>query len=335
MSSRALILGCSGIRLTARETAFFRDVQPWGFILFKRNIGTPAEVRALTSALRDTVGRADAPILIDQEGGRVQRMGPPHWPIYPAGSRFARLNGSGQAMARLGARLMAHDLASVGINVDCAPMLDVPIEGTDNIIGDRAYARDAASVAALGRAVAEGLMSGGVLPIIKHIPGHGRATCDSHLHLPVIDADRATLEAADFRPFQALADMPIAMSAHVVLTAVDPRRPATQSKAVIDTVIRGTIGFDGLLMTDDLSMKALKGSYRERTERAFAAGIDVALHCNGLMRQMRGVVEATPYLTGAPLRRAEAALARIAKGAEGFDVVEARSRFEAGLAVAA
>ncbi len=335
MSSRALILGCSGIRLTERETAFFRDVRPWGFILFKRNIGTPDEVRALTAALRATVGRADAPILIDQEGGRVQRMGPPHWPKYPAGNRFSRLNGSGQALARLGARLMAHDLASVGINVDCAPMLDVPIEGTDNIIGDRAYARDAGSVAALGRAVAEGLMAGGVLPVIKHIPGHGRATCDSHLHLPVIDADLATLESADFRPFRALADMPLAMSAHVVLKAIDARRPATQSKTVINSIIRGTIGFDGLLMTDDLSMKALKGSYRQRAEKSFAAGIDVVLHCNGVMRQMRSVVEAAPILSGVPLRRAEAALARIADGAQGFDVAEARSRFEAGLAVAA
>ena len=335
MTCRALILGCSGTRLTAKEAAFFRDVRPWGFILFKRNIGTPDEVRALTDALRATVGRADAPVLIDQEGGRVQRMGPPHWPKYPAGARFGRLNGSGRAMAWLGARLMAHDLASVGINVDCAPMLDVPVEGTDAIIGDRAYASDADSVAELGRAVAEGLMAGGVLPVIKHMPGHGRATADSHFKLPVIDADRAALGASDFRPFQALSDMPLGMSAHIVFTAIDPRRPATQSPTVIREIIREKIGFDGLLMTDDVSMQALRGSYRQRAEASFAAGIDVVLHCNGRMRQMRGVVEGARELSGASLRRAQAALARLSGGAEGFDVAEARSRFEAGLAAAA
>ena len=334
MTCRALILGCSGPQLTAKEAAFFRDVQPWGFILFKRNIGTPDAVRALTDALRETVGRADAPVLIDQEGGRVQRMGPPHWPKYPAGARFGRLNGSGRAMAWLGARLMAHDLASVGINVDCAPMLDVPVEGSDDIIGDRAYASEPDSVAELGRAVAEGLMAGSVLPVIKHIPGHGRATADSHFHLPVIEADAATLEATDFRPFRALADMPLAMSAHVVYAALDPERPATQSRHVIETIIRESIGFDGLLMSDDISMKALRGSYRRRAERAYAAGIDVVLHCNGRMRQMRGVVEAAPLLEGAASRRAKAALARLAGVAEGFDVAEARSRFEAGIAAA-
>ncbi|GEP10453.1 beta-N-acetylhexosaminidase [Methylobacterium gnaphalii] len=335
MTCRALILGCSGKTLTAREAAFFRDAQPWGFILFKRNIGTPDEVRALTAALRDTIGRADAPVLIDQEGGRVQRMGPPFWPKYPAGARFGRLNGSAKAMAWLGARLMAHDLADVGINVDCAPMLDVPVEGTHEIIGDRAYARDANSVAEIGRAVAEGLMAGGVLPVIKHLPGHGRATSDSHMQLPVVDADRASLEATDFRPFQALADMPLAMSAHVVYPHLDPKKPATLSRIVIEDIIRDTIGFDGLLMTDDLSMKALKGSYRRRAEAAFAAGIDVALHCNGQMRQMRSVVEGTPLLSGMSLQRAHAALARLSNSSESFDVAEARSRFEAGLAAAA
>jgi beta-N-acetylhexosaminidase len=335
MTCRALILGCSGTTLTAHEAAFFRDAQPWGFILFKRNIGTPDAVRALTSSLREIVGRADAPVLIDQEGGRVQRMGPPFWPKYPAGARFGRLNGSAKSMAWLGARLMAHDLADVGINVDCAPMLDVPVEGTHEIIGDRAYASDAGSVAEIGRAVAEGLMAGGVLPVIKHIPGHGRATSDSHMQLPVVDADRASLEATDFRPFQALADMPLAMSAHVVYPHLDPKKPATLSRTIVQDIIRGVIGFDGLLMTDDLSMKALKGSYRRRAESVFAAGIDVALHCNGQMRQMRGVIEGTPVLTGEALRRAEAALARLGGRAEGFDVAEARSRFEAGLAAAA
>jgi len=332
MTSRALILGCSGTVLTPEETAFFREVRPWGFILFKRNIGAPDEVRALTAALRATLGRDDAPILIDQEGGRVQRMGPPHWPKYPAGARFGRLDGAGAAMARLGARLMAHDLASVGINVDCAPMLDVPADGSDAIVGDRAYGASPDLVAGIGRAVAEGLMAGGVLPVIKHIPGHGRAACDSHHHLPVVDASRETLEATDFRPFRALADMPLAMSAHVVFTAIDPERPATQSATVIREIVRGLIGFDGLLMTDDLSMNALAGSFRERAEASFSAGIDAVLHCNGRMDEMRAVVEAAPVLGGEPLRRAKAALARLAARSEGFDVAEARARFEAGLA---
>ena len=334
MSSRALILGCAGRVLGADEAAFFRQAQPWGFILFKRNIGTPDEVRALTGALRETVGRADAPILIDQEGGRVQRMGPPHWPAYPPGRRFGGL-AAGAAMARLGARLMAHDLASVGINVDCAPVLDVPVAGSHDIIGDRAYGETPETVAEFGRAVAEGLMDGGVLPVMKHIPGHGRAACDSHKSLPVVEASRESLAAQDFRPFRALRDLPMAMSAHVVFTALDPERPATQSRVVIDEIVRGAIGFEGLLMTDDLSMHALTGPFRERAELAFRAGIDVALHCNGERAEMEGVVAGTPILAGRALERAGAALARLAAGGEGFDVAEARARFEAGLSAAA
>ncbi|MDP4025889.1 beta-N-acetylhexosaminidase [Methylobacterium sp. NEAU 140] len=335
MSSRALILGCAGKTLSAEEAAFFRDVRPWGFILFKRNIGAPDEVRALTRSLRDCLGRAEAPILIDQEGGRVQRMGPPHWPAYPAGRRFGRLEGAAAAIARLGARLMAHDLAEVGINVDCAPVLDVPAPGSHDIIGDRAYGSSPDTVAEIGRAVAEGLMAGGVLPVMKHMPGHGRAACDSHHGLPVVDAGLDALEADDFRPFRALTDLPMAMSAHVVFTAIDPERPATQSAAVVETIIRGAIGYDGLLMTDDLSMHALTGPFRARAEAAFAAGIDVALHCNGDMAEMRAVVEGTPALAGDAARRAAAALARLDAAGEGIDVPEARARFAAALAAAA
>ena len=334
MTSRALILGCAGKSLSAEEAAFFRDVRPWGFILFKRNIGTPAEVRALTASLRDCLGSDGAPILIDQEGGRVQRMGPPHWPAYPAGGRYGRLNGSAEAIAHLGARLMAHDLADVGINVDCAPVLDVPAAGSHDIIGDRAYGTNPASVAQIGRAIAEGLMAGGVLPVMKHIPGHGRAACDSHHGLPVVDAPRDALAAEDFGPFRALADLPMAMSAHVVFTAIDPDRPATQSSIVIRDVIRGAIGFDGLLMTDDLSMHALTGTFRARTEHAFAAGIDVGLHCNGAMDEMRGVAEAAPLLAGRAAERAAAALARLDPVGDPLDVPEARARFEAALAAA-
>ena len=328
--ARAVILGCSGTTLTREEIAFFRDVRPWGFILFKRNIGSPDEVRALTDALRETVGRTEAPVLIDQEGGRVQRMGPPHWPKYPSGRRVGALP---LDLARLGARLMAHDLAQVGINVDCAPMLDVPVAGSDDIVGDRAFGTDPQAVIATGRAVAEGLLAGGVLPVIKHMPGHGRATCDSHLALPEVSADRESLAANDFRPFRALADLPLAMSAHVVFTAIDAERPATLSPTVVRQIIRGDIGFDGLLMTDDLSMHALQGPFRARAEAAFAAGIDVVLHCNGRMDEMHRVVEAAPFLAADPARRARTALARLA-APEPFDVAEARARFEAALPVA-
>jgi beta-N-acetylhexosaminidase len=229
---------------------------------------------------------------------------------------------------------MAHDLAEVGINVDCAPVLDVPAPGSHDIIGDRAYGSDPAAVAEIGRAVAEGLMAGGVLPVVKHMPGHGRAACDSHHDLPVVEASLDSLAAQDFRPFRALADMPMAMSAHVVFTAIDPERPATQSREVIRTVIRGAIGFDGLLMTDDLSMHALTGTFRDRTQAAFDAGIDVGLHCNGVMDEMRAVAEAAPLLAGRAAERAGAALARLDPAGDGLDVPEARAQFAAALAAA-
>jgi beta-N-acetylhexosaminidase len=229
---------------------------------------------------------------------------------------------------------MAHDLAEVGINVDCAPVLDVPAPGSHDIIGDRAYGTDPDAVAEIGRAVAEGLMAGGVLPVVKHMPGHGRAACDSHHDLPIVDASLDSLAAQDFRPFRALADMPMAMSAHVVFTAIDPERPATQSREVIRTVIRGAIGFDGLLMTDDLSMHALTGTFRDRTQAAFDAGIDVGLHCNGVMDEMRAVAEAAPLLSGRAAERAGAALARLDPAGDGLDVPEARAQFAAALAAA-
>ena len=273
MSPRALILGCAATELGSEERSFFRDADPWGFILFKRNIGSPgAGQRASTAALRETVGRADAPVLIDQEGGRVQRMGPPHWPAYPPGRAFGRLGPDDALVARavawLGARLIAHDLRAVGITVDCLPVLDVPVRGAHDIIGDRAYGDDPRTVSILGRAAAEGLLAGGVLPVIKHMPGHGRAVADSHEQLPVVEASREELEAHDFPPFRALADMPLAMTAHVVYAAIDALNPATTSRRVMAEVIRGHLGFDGLVMSDDLSMKALSGGFRERAEAA-------------------------------------------------------------------
>lgn len=339
MSARAFIAGCSGLTLARDEASFFRDARPWGFILFRRNIGDPAQVKALCHALRDTIGTADAPILVDQEGGRVQRLGPPHWPKYPAGATYLRACAADRDaacdLARSAARLMAHDLAALGITVDCLPVLDVPVPGAHGIIGDRAYAEDPESVAALGRAAAEGLMEGGVLPVMKHIPGHGRAGADSHEALPVVDASLDDLRARDFAPFRALADMPLAMTAHVVFTALDPDHPATTSRRIIERVVRGEIGFDGCLMSDDLSMKALSGSFGERTAAALGAGCDIALHCNGDLAEMRAVAEAAPMLAGDALRRTEAALARIAAAPAPFDVVDARSRLDAALAALA
>ena len=331
MSVSASILGCAGTTLSREETAFFRDVKPWGFILFARNVETPDQVRKLVDALRETVGRADAPVLIDQEGGRVQRLKPPHWPLYPPGRAYGRLPVNDpllkREIARLGARLIAHDLASLGINVDCVPVLDVPDPLGHEIIGDRAYGETPEEVAVLGRAAAEGLLAGGVLPIIKHIPGHGRAKADSHLELPVVEASWDELDGRDFAPFRVLSDMPMAMTAHVIYTAIDKKRPATTSKKALQKVIRGAIGFDGLVMSDDLSMKALSGDFRQRARDALAAGCDVVLHCNGDMAEMKAVAEGTGALKGQAKRRAAAALGRIARAPEPLDLAEARVRF--------
>ncbi len=325
----AAIYGCSGHRLTAAEKAFFSDADPWGFIIFRRNVDGPDQLRALTDDMRACVGR-DAPVLIDQEGGRVQRMGPPHWPKYPPGEAFLKATNdplTARELVRLGARLMAHDLKAVGINVDCLPVLDVPVPGAHDIIGDRAYAHDPATVAQLGRAAAEGLLAGGVLPVIKHMPGHGRAFADSHHDLPVVHADLATLDGWDFAPFKALSDMPLAMTAHVVFDAIDPKRPATTSKKAL-RLMRDRLGFGGLIMTDDLSMKALSGSLRDRAEASLKAGCDIVLHCNGDLDEMRQVAEGTGKLKGRPAKRAAAAMARIVHTPEPLDEREARDRFD-------
>lgn len=329
----AAIYGCSGHKLTAEERAFFVETRPWGFILFRRNVDSPDQVKALVAELRDSVGRADAPVLIDQEGGRVQRLGPPHWPKYPPSSAYLKATNDPMAareLVRLGARLMAHDLRALGITVDCVPVLDVPVPGAHDIIGDRAYAQDPATVTQLGRAAAEGLLAGGVLPIIKHIPGHGRAFADSHHDLPVVETDLATLDAWDFAPFKALSDMPMAMTAHVVFAAVDVKRPATTSKKGI-RLMREHLGFSGLIMSDDLSMKALSGALTQRAEQSLKAGCDVILHCNGDLDEMRQVADGTGKLKGEARRRAEAALNRIVHTPEPLDVADARARLEAAL----
>ena len=334
MTRSAAIYGCAGLRLTAEEKAFFSDARPWGFIVFRRNVESPDQMRALTDEMRDCVGDPDAPVLIDQEGGRVQRMGPPHWPKYPPAAAYLKATHdplAARELVRLGARLMANDLKAAGITVDCAPVLDVPVAGAHDIIGDRAWASDPAAVSMLGRAAAEGLLAGGVLPVIKHMPGHGRAFADSHHDLPVVHADLAHLDEWDFAPFRALSDMPLAMTAHVVFPAIDPKRPATVSKKAVK-LMRDALGFDGLIMTDDLSMKALSGSLQDRAGAALKAGCDVVLHCNGDLDEMRAVAEGAGPLKGRSAKRAAAALARIVREVEPLDVFAARDRFDALMA---
>jgi beta-N-acetylhexosaminidase len=328
MTIRAFISGCTSTALSDEEKRFFSEACPWGLILFKRNIENPAQVTELTRSYREIVGCADAPVLIDQEGGRVQRLGPPNWPNFPAAEKLAASNESA-ASVELGARLIANELTRLGINVDCLPVADLRFPGAHDVIGDRAYGSDPAEVATLARAAAEGLIAGGVLPVVKHIPGHGRAMADSHLELPKVSASRAELERTDFVPFRALHDMPLAMTAHVIYEAIDPALPATISPKVVAEVVRSHIGFDGLLMTDDVSMKALSGGIGENTKAAFAAGCDLALHCNGKMDEMREVAQNSPPLDGKSAERAKKALDRIAAGPKPLDVAEAWSRFSA------
>jgi beta-N-acetylhexosaminidase len=319
---KAFICGCAGLVLDAEERAFLRREDPWGLILFRRNIADREQVRALTRAFRECVGRADAPVLIDQEGGRVQRMAPPHWRAYPAAAAVEAGLGPAraEAAARLIARLIAFDLSEVGITVDCAPVLDVAEPGTHAAIGSRAFSCRPERVAAMGRAVAEGLLAGGVAPVVKHMPGHGRAHADSHHELPVVDAARDDLKR-DFAPFAALKDLPMAMSAHVLYTAIDQRHPATASSIVVTEVMRGEIGFDGLILSDDVSMKALEGPYENRAAAIIDAGLDIVLHCNGELEQARAVASAAPPLSGSPLRRAKAALTAISAPHQ-FDAVK-------------
>src|SRR5215468_9705212 len=332
MPSRAFITGVSGLELTAAERDFMRAERPWGFILFKRNVDSPAQVARLVAELRAVLGERDAPVLIDQEGGRVQRLGPPHWPAYPPGAVFGSLYDIdpelGLKAAQLSPRLLAADLAELGITVDCLPLADVPVAGADAVIGNRAYGTEPAKVAAIARAVTGGLEQGGVLPVLKHIPGHGRATADSHFRLPTVDTPKSELEQTDFAAFIPLADLPMAMTAHVVFSALDPAQPATTSATIIQQVIRGGIGFQGLLMSDDVSMDALAGSIAERTRAIVGAGCDVVLHCNGKLDEMRQVASQTPELSGKALQRAVKALAS-RKAPQPFDRKAARAELDA------
>jgi beta-N-acetylhexosaminidase len=332
--ARAFICGLAGASLATEEISFLREARPWGVILFRRNVESRAQLRALTEALRDALGDERLPILVDQEGGRVQRLAPPHWRAYPSAASYERLGADLQTAARLaflGARLMAHDLREVGITIDCLPVLDAPQPGAHQVIGDRAYSGEPARVAHIGRAAADGLLAGGVLPVMKHVPGHGRAGADSHLELPRVSASLEELRDADFPPFVANADLPIAMTAHVVFEAIDPDQPGSLSRAVIEGIVRREIGFDGLLMTDDLSMKALSGDFRDRAERALAAGCDLVLHCNGDLAEARRVAEGSPILSGAGEERAERAL-RLLERVEAFNPVDGEREFDAALA---
>ncbi len=322
-ASNAVIFGCAGLELSETERRLFAAARPLGFILFARNVATPEQVRALVHDLRRSVEREDAPVLIDQEGGRVQRLKPPHWRSAPPAASFGNLAGEERHIAieatRLNARLIADELYDLGIDVDCTPVLDVPVAGAHDVIGDRAFSGDPDLIAELGRAVCDGMLGGGVLPVVKHVPGHGRATVDSHLDLPVVSASLDELRAADFRPFRALNDAPWAMTAHVVYTAIDASAPATCSPRLINDVIRGEIGFDGVLISDDLSMKALKGDFATRTRQALDAGCDVVLHCNGDMAEMQAVAAAARPLTDAAQRRLARAAARKATPPQPLD----------------
>jgi beta-N-acetylhexosaminidase len=330
----AVVLGCSGERITASERDFFAAAHPVGFILFRRNCSSPDQVRHLVGSLRGCIGRDDAPVLIDQEGGRVARLRPPHWRRYPSAARLASLPApSATTAARLGARLIADDLARLGITVDCLPVVDIPAAAADPVIGDRAYGNDTELVARLAGAVCAGLLDGAVLPVLKHIPGHGRARVDSHHDCPLVETSYEELANTDFVPFRALATMPWAMTAHIVYSAIDPTGPATLSSRVVTEVIRGEIGFDGVLVSDDLSMRALGGGLGERTRQALAAGCDLALHCNGDPGEMEEVVAAArpiSQLTAARLGRGEAM--RCGSPPNGFDRKEVEARFDALLA---
>lgn len=334
--SKALILGCSGLVLTPEEKAFYRDHRPWGFILFGRNIGDAAQISELVASMRDCVGW-EAPVLIDQEGGRVQRIKPPLVQAYPNAAMLGELYGQdrerGLRAAWLMSRLHAFDLARFGITMDCLPVLDVPIQGASNVIGNRAYGFDPQMVSEMGQAAADGLKAGGMLPVMKHMPGHGRGMADSHHELPVVQARLDELEAHDFVPFRALRNEVCAMSCHVVFTAIDPDEPATTSAKVIERVIRGSIGFDGLLMSDDSSMNALRGTIGERAANIANNGCDIVLHCNGVMEEMQAVVQNVRTLSGRSAERAARALASIMP-ADGISEDAARAEFNALLPVA-
>ncbi len=329
---RAAIFGCAGPQLSAAEAAFFHEADPLGFVLFQRNCQTPDQVRVLTNALRETVGRPDAPILIDQEGGRVARLRPPVWRAVPAAARIGSLADRGADAAaegaRLNAQLLAAELVDLGITVNCAPVLDLRMPDAHDVIGDRAFGTDPELVATLGRATCEGFLAAGVIPVIKHMPGHGRAIVDSHLELPRVSSPLSELRKTDFLPFRRLNDMPWGITAHVVYTAIDGERPATISPVVIDRIIRGEIGFNGVIVSDDLSMEALRGSVNSRAAAAVAAGCDLVLHCNGRREEMQAVADAVPPISTATVERLQRVTDKLPQR-QSFDLATMRARLDA------
>lgn len=332
-----LFLGLSGLRLTQDEEAFFRDVDPAGFILFRRNVADQDQLRALTDSLRAIAGRADVPILIDQEGGRVARMQPPAWPAFPPAERFDRLYDVAPASAIEAAKANAQAIATMlhgaGINVNCLPLLDVRQPDAHDIIGDRALGAEPLRVVALGRAVLDGMRAAGVVGVVKHIPGHGRAMADSHVELPVVTATAEDLES-DIRPFVTLNGAPMGMTAHVVYTAWDADECASLSQKVIGDIIRGRIGFDGLLMSDDLGMHALAGDFGERAAGVLAAGCDIALHCSGDMAEMQAVAAAVGPIGDGARARLDRAMATVAASAPTIAFADLVAKREALLAYA-
>ena len=330
MKQVSAILGCSGLRLSADEKDFFRELNPWGFILSARNIESKTQLVALVDDFRQAVGRDDVPVLIDQEGGRVCRLPSPEWRRPPAPAIFPALYtmdpGAALEATYLNYRLIAHDLKTVGVNVNCAPMLDVPAPNSHEIIGDRALGESVKTICVIGREVVSGLTAGGVAPVIKHGPGHGRAVVDSHLSLPRVAATHDDLSAIDFAPFKAFNKEAMLMTAHVIYEAIDNELPATISPTVIKDILRGECGFDGLIMTDDLNMQALSGNLEERATAALAAGCDMLLQCNGVMDDMQEVARAAVTLDGKALERTDAAEKAAFKAAEAFDAEEASER---------
>lgn len=322
----AAIFGVSGTSLTSEEISFFSRVKPFGYILFARNCESPEQIKALVRELKKISGRDNLPILIDQEGGRVARLKPPHFPVFPPAGKFAELAKKDLEAAKkatyLNARLIAHELYNLGITVNCGPLADLPVEGAHDIIGDRAFGKSPQQVIELADSFAKGLADGGVVSVLKHIPGHGRAFADSHLELPVVDTPLEILRQTDFIPFKALAHLPMAMTAHVLYTAIDDKKMATVSPKAI-SLIRDELGFDGLLMSDDLSMKAMQGDFTQRARDVLAAGCDVVLHCNGDMAEMLEVEKGLRELSGKSLERAKKSMTGAGKAKE-FEVADAR-----------
>jgi len=332
----SFIIGVEGTKLTNREMSFLSEARPCGLILFARNCVSPSQLTSLVAQFKHTLGSEDVLICIDQEGGRVQRLGPPHWRILPPAQSYGRLwqrdASSAVHMTREASHLMAQELRQLGINTNMVPVLDVLQPITHEIISSRAYGDTPQRVVELGQAVAQGHMAGGVLPVMKHIPGHGRARADSHVELPVVDTRHAELQSLDFAPFARLSDLPAAMTAHVVYSDLDDAHPASTSKIVHERIIRGEMGFDGLLMSDDLSMKALNGSFTERAQAVFAAGSDIALHCNGHMDEMEDVASVAPPLAGRAQERFGAALA-VTKHVQAVDICAAEAAIGESLSV--